>query len=78
MPTTSIYSPTDGIVSPASCTEAETVLAENVGLHGSHNGLAHNPLALYVVADRLALPPGELPRFEPPRALRPFFDVGHG
>ena len=54
------------------------VLAENVGIHGSHNGLAHNPLAMYVVADRLALPPGELPRFEPPRAVRPFFDVGHG
>jgi pimeloyl-ACP methyl ester carboxylesterase len=78
VPTTSIYSPSDGIVSRSSCTEAETVLAENVGLHGSHNGLAHNPLALYVVADRLALPPGELPRFQPPLALRPFFDVGHG
>ena len=36
------------------------------------------PLALYVVADRLALPPGVLPRFDPPRAVRPFFDVGHG
>ncbi len=45
---------------------------------GSHNGLAHNPLALYVVADRLALPPGVLPRFAPPRAVRPFFDLGHG
>jgi pimeloyl-ACP methyl ester carboxylesterase len=75
VPTTSIYSPTDGIVSRPSCTETETVLAENVGLHGSHNGLGHNPLALFVVADRLALPPGVLPRFAPPRALRPFFDV---
>jgi len=76
MPTTSIYSPSDGVVSRASCTETETALAENVAVHGSHNGLGHNPLAMYVVADRLALPAGTLPRFEAPRAVRAFFDPG--
>jgi pimeloyl-ACP methyl ester carboxylesterase len=76
VPTTSIYSPSDGVVSRASCTETETALAENVAVHGSHNGLGHNPLAMYVVADRLALPPGALPRFEPPCGVRSFFGTG--
>jgi pimeloyl-ACP methyl ester carboxylesterase len=76
MPTTSVYSRSDGIVPWASCTEPETDLSENVAIHGSHNGLGHNPLAMYVVADRLALPPGTLPRFEPARAVRPFFEHG--
>jgi len=76
VPSTSVYSLTDGIVPWASCTEPETELAENVAIHGSHNGLGHNPLAMYVVADRLALPPGVLPRFEPARAVRPFFTHG--
>ena len=78
VPTTSVYSRSDGIVPWASCTEPETELAENVAIHGSHNGLGHNPLAMYVVADRLALPAGQLPRFEPPRSVRPFFDLGVG
>jgi pimeloyl-ACP methyl ester carboxylesterase len=76
VPTTSIYSPSDGVVSRASCTETETELAEIVAVHGSHNGLGHNPLAMYVVADRLALPPGALPRFEPPCGVRSFFGTG--
>ncbi len=73
VPTTSIYSRTDGIVPWWSCTEAESDLAENVRVHSSHNGLGHNPLALYVVANRLALPGQSLPRFEPSLAWRPFF-----
>jgi hypothetical protein len=76
VPTTSIYSRSDGIVPWASCTEPETDKAENVAIHGSHNGLGHNPLAMYVVADRLALPPGQLPKFKPARSVRPFFDHG--
>jgi pimeloyl-ACP methyl ester carboxylesterase len=76
VPTTSIYSSSVGVVSRASCTETETALAENVAVHGSHNGLGHNPLAMYVVADRLALPPGALPRFEPPCGVRSFFGTG--
>jgi pimeloyl-ACP methyl ester carboxylesterase len=73
VPTTSIYSPSDGIVPRSSCTEAESRLAENVAIHGSHNGLGHNALAMYVVADRLALPSGALPRFTPPAAIRALF-----
>ena len=33
--------------------------SENVRVAGSHSGLGFNPAALYVVADRLALPEDE-------------------
>ncbi len=73
VPSTSVYSRTDGIVPWWSCTEPESELAENVKVCSSHNGLGHNPMAMYVVADRLALDPAELPSFEPPLPWRPFF-----
>jgi pimeloyl-ACP methyl ester carboxylesterase len=73
MPATSVYSKTDGIVPWGSCTEPESDLAENVAVYGSHNGLGHNPLVAYVIADRLALPAGELPRFVPPPSLRTLY-----
>ena len=74
VPTTSIYSRTDGIVPWDTCVEPETDLAENVAVPSSHNGLGHHPLAIYVVADRLALPPGDSTRFRPPLAVRPLYD----
>ncbi len=73
VPTTSIYSRTDGVVPWWSCTEEESDLAENVKVFSSHNGLGHNPQAMYVVADRLALPARDLPRFQPAPVWRPFF-----
>ncbi|MCW2498432.1 MAG: hypothetical protein JWN87_108 [Frankiales bacterium] len=73
---TSIYSYTDGVVPWGACREADTALAESVAVPGSHNGLGHNPLAMCVVADRLALPPGDHSRFAPPAALRHLFRVG--
>ena len=73
VPTTSIYSRSDGIVPWRSCIEPESDLAENVQVFSSHNGLGHNPLAMYVVADRLAQPGRGLMPFEPTPALRPFF-----
>lgn len=76
VPSTSIYSRTDGIVPWWACIEPESDLAENVHVFSSHNGLGHNPLALYAVADRLALPPRALTPFQPNRALRPFYNVG--
>lgn len=52
--TTSIYSKSDGVTAWQNCLEVETENAENVEIVGSHVGLPHNPMALYVVADRLA------------------------
>lgn len=54
VPTTSIYSCTDGLVSWQACLNPKRTAAENVEVSGSHCGLIHNPLALVVIADRLA------------------------
>ena len=56
VPTTSIYSKSDGITAWQNFLEIETATAENVEVAGSHLGLPHNAMALHVVADRLAQP----------------------
>lgn len=54
VPTTSIYSRSDGIV-PWQCSLNETsAQSENVRVYGSHCGMGHNPAALWVIFDRLA------------------------
>jgi hypothetical protein len=58
VPTTSIYSRSDGIVAWQCSLERERPLAENIEVEGSHCGLGHNPVVLYAVADRLAQPEG--------------------
>lgn len=64
VPTTSIYSRTDGIVAWQCCVERESGLAENIEVHASHFGIGMNPTALYAVADRLAQPEGAWQRFD--------------
>lgn len=68
VPTTSVYSRTDGVVAWQSCLERRSEITENIRVPGSHCGLGHNPLALAVVADRLAQPEGEWQPFEPTAA----------
>jgi pimeloyl-ACP methyl ester carboxylesterase len=58
VPTTSIYSRTDGIVSWRCSLNEPSATAENIEVHASHVGMGMNPLALYAIADRLAHPPG--------------------
>lgn len=66
VPTTAIYSMSDGICAWPCCVERPGPLSESIHIPGSHLGLPHNPLVLHVVADRLAQPEG---RFSPyPRA----------
>jgi pimeloyl-ACP methyl ester carboxylesterase len=65
VPCTSIFSRTDGVVAWECCIENEGEFYENIGLEGSHSGLGHNPLALYVIADRLAQAKGEWTPFNP-------------
>lgn len=64
VPTTSIFSRTDGIVSWQCCVEQETDLSENIEVHGSHTGMVANPTVLYALADRLAQPEGQWQRFD--------------
>jgi pimeloyl-ACP methyl ester carboxylesterase len=56
VPTTSIFSRSDGITAWRSALEIEGPQSESVRVPGSHLGLGFNPLALYVIADRLAQP----------------------
>jgi pimeloyl-ACP methyl ester carboxylesterase len=58
VPTTSIYSRTDGIVHWQSCLEAEGPERENVEVACSHTGMGFHAEVLAVVADRLAQPDG--------------------
>ena len=59
VPTTSIYSRSDGIVHWQSCLEAEGPRRENIEVPCSHTGMGFHPEALAAIADRLALPEGE-------------------
>ena len=70
LPTTSIYSRSDGVVAwPCSLNE-EAPLAENIEVVASHVGLGLNPLAMVAIADRLAQDPAHWRRFDRPGALR--------
>ena len=59
VPTTSIYSRTDGVVAWQSCLHDDaTAHVQDIEVIGSHTGLGWNPSVLRVVADRLAQRPG--------------------
>ena len=64
VPTTAIYSKTDGICSWQNCIEARSEIAENIEVKASHCGLGHHPAAVYAIADRLAQPEGSWQRFD--------------
>ena len=64
VPTTSIYSRTDGLVAWQACVEASGPRRECIEVMGSHCGLAINAAALHAVADRLAQPQGEWQPFD--------------
>ena len=73
VPTTSIYSRTDGIVSWRCSLNEPSAIAENIEVHASHVGMGMNPLALYAIADRLAQPPGQWAPFDSNGARRWFY-----
>jgi len=58
VPTTAIYSKTDGICAWQNCIEVRSPIAENIEVKASHCGLGHHPAAVYAIADRLAQPEG--------------------
>jgi hypothetical protein len=73
VPTTSIYSRTDGVVAWQCSINEDSPLAENIEVHASHIGMGVNPLALYAIADRLAQDPAHWKRFEAAGARKWFF-----
>lgn len=58
VPSTSIYSRSDGIVAWRSCLETEGPGRESIEVRCSHTGMGFHPPALAVIADRLAQPEG--------------------
>jgi pimeloyl-ACP methyl ester carboxylesterase len=70
VPSTAVYSRWDGIVSWRASTGPETDLHENVEVRCGHLGFGVDPATLWLIADRLAAPPGRRRRFRPPSALR--------
>jgi len=65
VPTTSIYSKSDGIVNWRTCVLRPSDTAENIEVRlASHVGLGVNPAALWAVADRLAQAEGHFLQFD--------------
>ncbi len=66
VPSSSLYSRSDGVVAWRSCLQDEGPLAENIEVRSSHCGMGHHPGALLVIADRLAQPEGAWRPYTPP------------
>ncbi|HET9976970.1 MAG TPA: alpha/beta hydrolase [Burkholderiaceae bacterium] len=73
VPTTSIYSKTDGVVAWQCSLNEASPLAENIEVHASHVGMGMNPLAMFAIADRLRQDPENWQRFDVQGARRWFF-----
>ena len=73
VPTTSIYSPLDGIVAWRTCLNEPAPQAENIAVSASHLGFGHHRAVIWAIADRLAQPAGHWAPFRPPPLLRPAY-----
>jgi hypothetical protein len=71
IPTSCLYSLTDGVVPPQEATiDGDPALHENIQVPGSHIGLGFNGIVLAIVADRLAQPEGAWKQFAPQGLLQ--------
>src|SRR5271154_7052566 len=59
VPTTAIFSRTDGICAWQGCKETSSAIAESIEVESSHCGMGHHPAVVYAVADRLAQVEGQ-------------------
>ncbi|MEE9413835.1 MAG: hypothetical protein V3V01_01040, partial [Acidimicrobiales bacterium] len=73
VPTTSIYSRTDGVVNWRASLIRRTDKSENIRVYGSHCGLGFNNSVTYAIADRLAQPVGGWQHFAAPLLFRASF-----
>ena len=64
VPTTAIFSRTDGICAWQGCREEATAMSESIEVESSHCGMGHHPAVVYAVADRLAQAEGEWSPFD--------------
>ena len=75
VPSTAVFSRRDGIVAWRACIEPETDLHQNVEVRCAHLGFGVDQATLWLIADRLALRPGDRSKFRPPGPLRSLFPV---
>ena len=73
VPTTSIYSRSDGIVNWRCTLNAPGRLTENIRVWASHCGIGHHPATLYAIANRLAQPRDDWQPFKPHGLARHLF-----
>ena len=78
VPSTTVWTRSDGIVPGLACRQTPGPQAEVVEVRGSHCGLGHNGAVLRLVADRLALPEGEWHPFKVTTAMRPLYPSNEG
>jgi pimeloyl-ACP methyl ester carboxylesterase len=71
VPTTSIFSKSDGIVSWRGCLEQVGPRVENVPVQASHIGMPSHPEVFRILADRLAQPEGAWRPYSRRRAAAP-------
>jgi pimeloyl-ACP methyl ester carboxylesterase len=64
VPTTAIFSRTDGICAWQGCMEKASAASESIEVESSHCGMGHHPAVVYAVADRLAQPEGRWKPFD--------------
>ena len=64
VPSTSVYSKTDGIVHWHGSVQDDVEQAENIEVYASHLGMGTNVSIMYIIADRLAQPEGEWAPFD--------------
>lgn len=70
VPSTAIYTRTDGVCRWHTCIDEVSALHENIEVRGSHSGLGVNPAVVMAVSDRLAQPEGTWQPFSAPFAVR--------
>jgi pimeloyl-ACP methyl ester carboxylesterase len=73
VPTTAIYTRTDGVVRWWQCIESVGPERENIEVRGSHSGLGFNPAVILAISDRLAQPADDWRPFRAPLAARHLF-----
>jgi hypothetical protein len=71
VPTTSVFSRSDGIVAWQACLQNGGACAENIEVDGSHCGLGWNPRVFRIIADRLCQPENAWRAYAPSAQAKP-------
>ena len=73
VPSTAIYSRSDGIVDWRACVDPADAIHQNIEVRCGHLGFGVDAATFWVIADRLAQPPDRWVPFEPPAGGRVWY-----